>query len=98
MHDRSDGWDLIKSSYFSVVENSNEIYIFRYHRPIAVSELYKMKEAVSIQGDSGSRIVFLNTEYCNTPSLPDSEESQVYSKILFFFNNIFIFQEILLLF
>lgn len=38
-----------------------------------------MKEAVSIQGDSGSRIVFLNTEYCNTPSLPDSEDSQVIS-------------------
>lgn len=38
-----------------------------------------MKEAVSIQGDSGSRIVLLNTEYCNTPSLPDSEDSQVIS-------------------
>lgn len=40
-----------------------------------------MKEAISIQGDSGSRIVFLNTEYCNTPSLPDSEDSQVISTI-----------------
>lgn len=67
----------------SVTKDSDKIYIFRYHRPIAVSELYKMKEAVSIQGDSGSRIVFLNTEYCNTPSLPDSEESQVFSTIYF---------------
>lgn len=62
-------------------KTSDKIYISRYHRPIAVSELYKMKEAVSIQGDSGSRIVFLNTEYCNTPSLPDSEDSQVITVI-----------------
>lgn len=36
-----------------------------------------MRDAVTLQGDSGSRIVFLTTEYCNTPSLPDSEDSQV---------------------
>lgn len=59
--------------------------LLRYHRPIAVSELYKMKEAVTIQGDSGSRIVYLNTEYCNTPSLPDSEDSQVYKYLHIFF-------------
>lgn len=61
------------------------IYFNRYHRPIAVSELYKMRDAVTLQGDSGSRIVFLTTEYCNTPSLPDSEDSQVSDLAIFCF-------------
>lgn len=53
------------------------VFYARYHRPIAVSELYKMRDAVTIQGDSGSRMVYLNSDYCKTPSLPDSEDSQV---------------------
>ncbi|KAG8181656.1 hypothetical protein JTE90_017014 [Oedothorax gibbosus] len=58
-----------------------DLYEKRYHRPIAVSELYKMRDAVSIQGDSGSRIVYLNTDYCRTPSLPDSEDSQEFNVV-----------------
>ncbi|GFY36981.1 meiosis regulator and mRNA stability factor 1 [Trichonephila inaurata madagascariensis] len=58
-----------------------ELYEKRYHRPIAVSELYKMRDAVTIQGDSGSRMVYLNSDYCKTPSLPDSEDSQEFSTI-----------------
>ncbi|GIY37628.1 meiosis regulator and mRNA stability factor 1 [Caerostris extrusa] len=53
----------------------------QYHRPIAVSELYKMRDAVTIQGDSGSRMVNLNSDYCRTPSLPDSEDSQELNSI-----------------
>ncbi|XP_015917256.2 meiosis regulator and mRNA stability factor 1 isoform X1 [Parasteatoda tepidariorum] len=53
-----------------------ELYEKRYHRPIAVSELYKMRDVVVIQGDSGSRVVYLNIDCCKTPSLPDSEDSQ----------------------
>ncbi|XP_055952236.1 meiosis regulator and mRNA stability factor 1-like isoform X3 [Argiope bruennichi] len=56
-----------------------ELYEKRYHRPIAVSELYKMRDAVTIQGDSGSRMVYLNSDYCKTPSLPDSEDSQEFT-------------------
>lgn len=58
-----------------------ELYEKRYHRPIAVSELYKMRDAVTIQGDSGSRMVYLNSDYCKTPSLPDSEDSQEFNII-----------------
>ncbi|GIY40908.1 meiosis regulator and mRNA stability factor 1 [Caerostris darwini] len=58
-----------------------ELYEKRYHRPIAVSELYKMRDAVTIQGDSGSRMVNLNSDYCRTPSLPDSEDSQELNSI-----------------
>ncbi|GFT55983.1 meiosis regulator and mRNA stability factor 1 [Nephila pilipes] len=58
-----------------------ELYEKRYHRPIAVSELYKMRDAVTIQGDSGSRMVYLNSDYCKTPSLPDSEDSQEFIAI-----------------
>ncbi|CAL1297820.1 unnamed protein product [Larinioides sclopetarius] len=56
-----------------------ELYEKRYHRPIAVSELYKMRDAVAIQGDSGSRMVYLNSDYYKTPSLPDSEDSQEFT-------------------
>ncbi|XP_054723915.1 meiosis regulator and mRNA stability factor 1-like, partial [Uloborus diversus] len=53
-----------------------ELYEKRYHRPMTVSDLYKMRDAVTIQGDSGSRIVYLSSEYCKTPSIPESEDSQ----------------------
>ncbi|XP_035231343.1 meiosis regulator and mRNA stability factor 1-like isoform X2 [Stegodyphus dumicola] len=40
-----------------------------------------MRDVVTIQGDSGSRVIKLNTGYCKTPSLSESEDSQEFNVI-----------------
>ncbi|XP_023231451.1 meiosis regulator and mRNA stability factor 1-like [Centruroides sculpturatus] len=59
-----------------------EIFERRYHRSISVSELYKMKDAVSVVESSMGRMVCLNSDFRYTPSPTDSESSQEVQQIL----------------